>query len=259
MIWSFKSFRRGRILKRASLDEKLWRNVTARFKFLRGMTDEETEKLRRWVILFLHEKKLHAAGGLELTDTIRLNIAVQACILIVNLDLDFFRGWVEVIVYPDEFLPEYEVVDDAGVVHTVREPASGESWEGGPVVLSWADVRWTGGGDGYNVVIHEFAHKLDMLEGAADGCPPLHRGMDRRAWVRDFSDAYDDFCDRVDGGENTAIDPYGAESPSEFFAVMSESFFELPRVVSREYDRVYGHLRDFYRQDPVTRLGRKKR
>lgn len=252
-MWSIKSFRRNRILKRASIDDGLWRKVLRRFAFLRGLTGEELESLRRWVILFLHEKKIYAAGGLHLDETMRLSIGVQACILILNLDLDFFRGWVEVILYPDEFIPKIEYTDDAGVVHTIREPASGESWERGPVVLSWADVVWTGDGDGYNVVIHEFAHKLDMLTGETDGCPPLHRGMSRKAWITAFSQAYEDFCGRVDGREDTLIDPYAVESPGEFFAVMSESFFELPRVVKEEYPDVYRRLGEFYRQDPAGR------
>ena len=259
MIWSLKNFRRNRILKKASLDEPLWQKITRHFSFTRAMAPEELERLRRWVILFLHDKKLQAAGGLKLNDRMRLSIAAQACVLILNLDLDYYRGWLEVIVYPDEFIPKYEYTDEAGVVHEMREPSSGESWPRGPVILSWADVVWTGDAEGYNVVIHEFAHKLDMLEGVSDGCPPLHRGMSRRIWAETFTEAYEDFCDRVDSGEDTIIDPYAAENHAEFFAVMSESFFELPVTVREEYPAVYDQLRQFYRQDPVARSGRKRR
>ena len=258
MIWFLKKRRRERIIRSASLDAEVWRKVIGRFGFLKMLDAEEQERLRRWVILFLHDKKLLAAGGLRLNDRMRLSIAAQACILILNLDPDFFRGWVEVIVYRDEFIPGGEYTDEAGVVHTKREPASGESWLGGPVILSWADVVWRED-DCYNVVIHEFAHKLDMLVGDADGCPPLHGGMSRRDWIRDFSEAYEDFCDRVDGGEDTLIDPYAADHPSEFFAVMTEAFFELPLTVRDEYPAVYGHLRDFYRQDPAVRLRKDSR
>jgi hypothetical protein len=174
--------------------------------------------------------------------------------LILNLDLEYYRGWSGVIVYPEQFVPRHQHVDDAGVVHEGDEPYSGEAWLGGPVVLSWADVADTGYADGVNVVIHEFAHKLDMLNGDANGFPPLHAGMDRSAWVRSMTAAYRDFCTRVDGGEDTIIDPYAAESPGEFFAVMSETFFELPDVVQDEYPEVYEQFCAFYRQDPVARL-----
>lgn len=253
MVFGLTAFRRNRVLRKARIDEKEWTRVVNRFAFLRCLSSEERERLRRWVILFLHDKQLVAAGGVELTDRVRLSIAAQACILVLNLDIDWLRGWEEVIVYPDEFIPKGEFRDEAGVVHSELAPASGESWEGGPVVLSWADVQWRDESLGYNVVIHEFAHKLDQLEGESDGCPPLHRGMRRREWARAFHEAYDDFCARVDGGEDTDIDPYAAENPSEFFAVMSESFFLLPRVVREEYPGVYAQLCLFYRQDPAAR------
>ncbi len=181
----------------------------------------------------------------------RLMIAAQACILVLNLDIDFFRGWVEVIVYPDEFVPTIEYTDDDGIVHVEREARAGEAWLQGPVILSWADVAPAT--EGVNVVIHEFAHKLDMLNGDANGFPPLHAGMDRRAWAAAFSAAYADFCRRVDADEDVAIDPYAAESPGEFFAVVSEVFFDLPQAVLYAYPQVYAQLRDFYRQDPAAR------
>lgn len=131
---------------------------------------------------------------------------------------------------------------------------SGEAWEQGPVILSWADVEAGHQRDGFNVVIHELAHKLDMLDGSANGHPPLHAGMSDSRWARVFTNAYRDMVRRVDGGEDTTLDPYATESPAEFFAVVSEAFFELPRLLADEYPDVYGHLRDFYRQDPIRRL-----
>lgn len=131
---------------------------------------------------------------------------------------------------------------------------TGESWLAGPVVLSWADAEMRGDEHGYNVVIHEFAHKLDMLNGEANGFPPLHAGMDRGAWSRDFSAAYEDCRARLERGEPARIDPYAAESPAEFFAVLSEVFFEIPDAVLAEYPGVYRQLAAFYRQDPAARL-----
>jgi len=252
MLEAIKRWRRSRIIARASLTPALWLQTLARLPFLRGLADAERERLRQAVILFLHQKSIHGAGGLELDAGMQLLIAVQACILILNLDIDYYRGWVEVIVYPDEFVPRHEYADEAGVVHTEQEPRTGEAWLQGPVILSWADVAPSA--DGVNVVIHEFAHKLDMLNGDANGYPPLHVGMSREAWSLAFSTAYADFCRRVDRDEELAIDPYAAESPGEFFAVLSEAFFEMPDAVLSAYPQVYEQLRLFYRQDPAVRM-----
>ena len=252
MLEAFKRWRRARIIARAPLDSAQWQRTLERLPFLRGLSVEERERLRQSVILFLHQKSIHGAGGLELDSEMQLLIAAQACLPILNLDIDYYRGWVEVIVYPDEFVPRVQYSDEAGVVHTERVPHTGEAWLQGPVILSWADVAPCV--DGVNVVVHEFAHKLDMLNGDANGFPPLHRGMSREAWSQAFGSAYADFCRRIEGGEEDAIDPYAAESPGEFFAVLSEAFFETPRTVIDLYPRVYDQLRLFYRQDPAARV-----
>jgi MtfA peptidase len=256
MFESLKLWRRERILKRSAFDEALWRSVVSRYPFTRALAPAERARLREDVILFLHQKNIVGAGGLELRDEMRICIAAQACMLVLALDLDYYRGWQEVIVYPDEFVAEYEHVDEDGIVHQVEEPMTGESWLAGPVVLSWADAELRGDEHGYNVVIHEFAHKLDMLNGDANGFPPLHAGMDRGAWARDFSAAYEDCRGRVERGESATIDPYATESPAEFFAVLSEAFFEIPGTVLATYPDVYGQLAAFYRQDPAARLER---
>src|SRR5882672_12603012 len=252
MRW-FRNWRRARILKKSAVDEDFWRSVLDRYPFTRVLSGEERDRLRERVILFLHEKSLVGAGGLVLRDEMRIGIATQACMLILNLDLDYYRGWDEVIVYPGEFVAEYEYMDDAGVVHQVEEPMTGESWLAGPVILSWADAEQRGDEHGYNVVIHEFAHKLDMLNGDANGFPPLHAGMSREAWAQAFTEAYKDLCRRVKAGEDTDIDPYATEAPGEFFAVVSEAFFEMPDIVRETYPAVYAQLAEFYRQDPASR------
>ena len=253
LIERLRRWRRERILEHAGFDDALWRETLARYPFTRALDEAETRRLRELAALFLHEKSLHGAGGMVLDDVARLAIAVQACILVLNLGLESYRGWVEIIVYPDEFVAEYEYVDEAGVSHDVHEPMTGESWARGPVILSWADAEEAGRGKVYNVVIHEFAHKLDMLNGEANGFPPLHADMAREAWAEAFTAAYTDFCRRVDDWEDTALDEYAAETPAEFFAVMSEAFFECPHVVRGEYPAVYAQLAQFYRQDPLAR------
>lgn len=255
MVWSYRNWRRRRIQQHDTLPETTWRDVVASLPLLGGLSGEELNRLRELVTVFLREKELVAAVGYGLSGDMRLKIAAQACLPILNLGLDYYAGWVSVIVYPDEFVPEHEFMDEDGVVHLVREPMIGESWERGPVILSAADVERSGEHDGVNVVIHEFAHKLDMLNGVSDGFPPLHREMERGAWTQAFTVAFDDFGAKVESGAETRIDPYAAESPAEFFAVASEAFFEIPHVLRREYPEVYRQLAAFYRQDPVARMG----
>ena len=254
MGW-LRDWRRRRVLGQSRLDTSLWLQTLERHDFLRVLSRQERVRLQDLVVLFLHEKSMHGAGGLALSEYMRVAIAAQACILILNLDIDFYRGWSDIIVYPDEFVAEYEFTDDDGVVHAVKEPMTGESWLGGPLILSWADADGAGQGSGYNVVIHEFAHKIDMLNGDANGFPPLHADMNRSEWAQAFSAAYEDLCAAVERGEETPIDPYASEDPSEFFAVASEAFFELPVLVRARYPGVYRELSRFYRQDPAARLG----
>ena len=253
MSWNLKAWRRRRTLKRQPLPDGLWRSVVARLAFLHDLTHDELARLREWVVLFLHSKHFSAAGGLVLTNEMRVMIAAQACILILNLDLDYYDDWVEIIVYPGEFIPEREYVDEAGIVHRVREPLGGESWPAGPVILSWEDVTGRDVVQGYSVVIHEFAHKLDMRNGEANGFPELHAEMSRLAWSAALGTAYSDFCTQMDTGMETDIDPYAAENPAEFFAVISEIFFGIPQIVQKTYPAVYQQLALFYRQDPLLR------
>ncbi len=252
MGFSLRRWRRARILRKARLDEALWRATLSRYRFLTGLNEAERERLRELVTVFLYAKQIHGAAGLEIDEAMRMALAVQACILLLNLPDDWYDGWVEVVVYPDEFVPEVEWEDEFGVVHVGKEIRAGEAWLRGPVILSWADIG-EDFADGVNVAIHEFAHKLDMLNGDADGYPPLHADMDPAAWTRIFTGAYQDFCRRVDARRRTTIDPYAAESPGEFFAVLSEAFIERPEIVRAEYADVYQQLKAFYRQDPYAR------
>jgi MtfA peptidase len=254
LLGALRGWRRNRILQQAMLDEVQWRELVSHFPFAWTLTTEDQQRLKELVILFLHEKDFAAAAGLELTSGMRMSVALQACILVLNLGLEYYRGWSGIIIYPEQFVPRHQHVDEAGIVHEGDEPYAGEAWLGGPVVLSWADIDGTEYPDGVNVVIHEFAHKLDMLNGDANGFPPLHAGMSRAAWSEAFTAAYADFCRRIDAGEDTEVDPYAAESPGEFFAVLSEVFFEIPDVVQDEYPQVYAQLAAFYRQDPAERM-----
>lgn len=254
-MWSIKAWRRRRYLARTHIDDERWREVCAPLRLLEGLTRDESHRLRDLTLLFLREKSIEAAGGLLLNESMRLTVAAQAALPILHLGIDWYEGWHSVIVYPDRFIAEREEADAAGVIHRLRAPLSGESWQRGPLVLAWPDIEAGGEPDGYNVVIHELAHKLDSLNGPADGYPPLHRSMSAEAWQAAFSGAYADLAARIERGEPTRIDPYATYSPAEFFAVLSEVFFELPALVNNEYPEVFRQLTLFYRQDPRARAG----
>ena len=254
MGW-FGRWRRARRLKRHLIPAAAFDAAVNRLPILYGLNPGERGRLRESASLFLQDKTFSAAGGAEIDEAILLLIALQACLLTLNLDENSYRGWNEIILYPEAFFRQREEVDQAGVVHRSRDILAGESWHGGPLVLSMTSVIESGYADGVNVVLHEFAHKLDMLNGAANGFPPLHRGMDAAGWAADFNMAYADLSARVDAGEDTEIDPYATTDPAEFFAVLSEVFFETPHLLVAEYPAIYRQLQQFYRQHPESRLG----
>ena len=222
--------------------------------YLSGLSQDDLRRLHDDVRVFLHDKEFSGAHELEISDDMIVSIALQACLMTLNIGVNHYDGWRGIIIYPDEFVPNHQYVDAAGVVHTDRRPMTGMARSDGPVILSWADTKTAFASDGVNVVIHEFAHKLDMQNGDANGFPPLQKGMSPRAWAQSFGAAYADFCKRVDAGEDTAIDPYASENPGEFFAVLSESFFEMPEIIVAEYPAVYEQMTGYYRQDTLTRL-----
>jgi Mlc titration factor MtfA (ptsG expression regulator) len=201
---------------RLQIDEALWDQVEDGLPFIHHLMPEERSHLRQIARQFIAEKQWSGAQGLHLTPHIQLTIALQACLLILNLGLDWYSGWVGIVVYPGDFLIPRRMIDEDGVIHEFDDEVLGEAWYGGPVLVSWFDHPQDAAG--INVVIHEFAHKLDMKTGDADGLPPLHAGMSRQRWIEVMSGAFDDFQRRVDGGEDTPLDPYGAELPAEFFA-----------------------------------------
>jgi len=229
-----------------------WQATLAAYPFLAVLTVDEKKRLKSLAEGFLAEKEFSTVGDLVLSDDICLAIAAQGCLPILELGLSAYRGWVGIVVYPDEFVVDRAVMDEAGVVHQYRDVLSGEAWAGGPLLLSWRDVQ--AAGHGYNVVIHEFAHKLDMLNGEADGLPALHSDLTVDDWERDFFPAWDDFCNQLDAGQPSCLDPYASEAPEEFFAVSSEVFFEQPAQLAAEFPAWYALLRRYYRQDPLARL-----
>lgn len=257
MFDALRRYRQKRILRTAALPDALWSDACDALPFLREFAADELARLRDLVVLFLDAKSIVGARGHEVTPLQRTIIAIQACVLVLNLDLGLYDGFENVVVYPGEFVPGWEYEDEYGVVHRQDAALAGEAMPRGPVVLSWPDVAASADWDEaqMNLVIHEFAHKIDMRDGHANGCPPMAGEAARRDWRRVMREAYADFRARVDRGEDTAIDPYAAEDPGEFFAVLSEVFFAEPALLAEEYPAVYGEFARFYRQDPIARQG----
>lgn len=248
-----KRWRRRRILERHAIPDAGWQAAIAAVPALARLTVADRERLRELTLLFLHEKRLEPAIGFALDDAMRIRIAALACLPVLNLGLDCYAGFVAVVVHPDEFIiRDRTIEDEGGVVHVGDDVLTGEAWDHGPVVLSWRDVLASGRGDGYNVVVHEFAHKLDMLAGEPDGIPPLHSGMRIAEWRAAFDAAYEDLVDQLERGEELWIDPYAAEDPGEFFAVCAELFFDVPEDLRAEYPAIYEQLSRYFRQDPAA-------
>lgn len=250
------------LLKRHPLPAADWARAVTFLPYCQALDPTDRQRLRDLATLFLLQKRFEGAAGLVVTDEMRLWVALQACVLILNLGLEYYAGWSAVILYPGDFRVRRRHAEELAeapwqheslaLVHEAEDELSGESWPQGPVILSWQAVNTSS--TKQNIVLHEFAHKIDMLNGDADGFPPLHAGMHAQAWTRDFEAAYQDLCDALDSDQPVRIDAYAAESPAEFFAVLSETFFIDPRLVYEDFPMIYRHLKDFYRQDPRALL-----
>ncbi|MCC6850749.1 MAG: zinc-dependent peptidase [Comamonadaceae bacterium] len=237
---------------RRAVPDDLWRRTLVRYPFLRRRDRADEAALRRLASLFLDRKEFHAAGGLRLDNAMVVAIAAQAVLPVLRLGLARYDGFVGIVVHPDQVVARREVADDDGLVHEYDEVLVGEAMAGGPLMLSWRDVRGAGrsAAQGCNVVIHEFAHVLDLADGAADGVPLLPSGLTRKAWLAVLEPDYERFCARTERGEETALDPYGASAIDEFFAVASEAFFVAPQAMRSEHAALYALFVRYYGQDP---------
>jgi len=248
------AWREERALARRAIPDDLWALTLLRLPFLGRLSDDDLAELRRLCSLFLDRKQFHGVGGLAVTDDMALLIAAQACLPVLRLGLGLYDGFVGIVVHPDEVVAQRSVMDEDGIVHEYEENLTGEAMSGGPLMLAWSDVRdaaeaadWA-----YNVVIHEFAHVIDMAAGPADGVPPLPDAAARERWIAVIDGAYADFCALVDAGVDTVVDPYGAEAVEEFFAVAVEAFFVAGVPFRRESPAMYALLSAYFRQDPAS-------
>ena len=225
--------------------------------YYRLLSVEEQQVLKGHVNVFIDEKHFEGCGGFRITDEVRLVIAAQACLLVLNFEDHYFPRLKSILVYPELFEAPIERPDEAGVIEEGFGLHAGESWNIGAVVLAWDEVVASRGvGDGENVVLHEFAHQMDTGDGASDGWPEL---LDKRLdaqWYEVMAREYAALRRRVEEGRRTFIDDYGAESPAEFFAVITEHFFEQPHEMREHHPEVYSLLAQFYRQDPALRFPR---
>jgi Mlc titration factor MtfA (ptsG expression regulator) len=222
------------------------------------LDDAERQRLRELVQVFIAEKHWEGAGGLELDDEIEVTIAGTGCLLLLGRDHDLFAEVLSIVVYPSSVVvPEQaRSIFDPGIQPTRGDtPVLGVAHRGGALVIAW-DSALHGARDprdGHNVVIHELAHKIDFLDGAADGTPPLPSGRARRAWAEAFAPAYLAHKERAERGEPSFLDDYAVTNEAEYFAVATEAFFEKPRALARELPDVYAALRQFYSLDLADR------
>jgi Mlc titration factor MtfA (ptsG expression regulator) len=261
---------------RVDIPLPLWQRALSDLAFVRRFSGTADPDFRDLCGQLLATKVMTGAGGLHLTAPIQVSIAVQACLPVLRLGIDWYRGWSGIVVYPSEYLARRRTQDEAGLVHEFEETAAGEAWDGGPVIVSWPQDRPepVAGEPALNVVIHEFAHKLDLLNGEADGLPPLdrrlHAALEPDLWRDVLDDAYQRFGAAVDLIElelprdidpdseaadpyyaRLPLDPYAAQDEAEFFAVCSEAFFVDPQPLREAFPRWYALLSQFYLLDPL--------
>ena len=231
----------------------LWKAVRERVRWCAALDDARDARLQSLAARFLHEKTISPVGELVLDDTQRVTLAALCCLPLLEFGAEGLHGWSQVIVYPEAFRAHRTHMDAAGVLHEWEDELIGESWERGPLILSWADIEAdiAEPDAGFCVAVHEMAHKLDALDGVLDGTPALPRDW-QREWARDFQHGYDAFAREVDAGRDTAIDAYAAEAPEEFFAVCSEYHFSDPATLRETLPQVAAHLDRFYGPSPST-------
>lgn len=263
---------RGRRARRPQMADSLWQQTLAHYPFLQQADTSQTQSLRQLTLAFLDNKEFHGANGLIITDAMAIAIGAQACLPVLHLQaplrgIDWYDDFVGIVVHPGAVVARRENIDELGVVHRYDEVLSGEAMQDGPVMLSWQDVAESGASaqDGYNVVIHEFVHKIDMRDGVPDGCPPLPAGFmgtgDARAardtWLGTMEHHYLAFCDQLSlaerfGAPQPWLDPYAATAPDEFFAVTSEAYFVNRTRFAADFSGLLALFDAFFRSPPST-------
>jgi Mlc titration factor MtfA (ptsG expression regulator) len=247
----FRYYRRKQ-LKGSPFPPKWEKILNQNVALYRRLPDPLKKELQGHIQVFLGEKTFEGCGGLKITDEIRVTIAAQACILLLNRKPTYYPKLYTILVYPGAYVAKKVTVK--GVEHTEEMTVrGGESWTGGEVVLAWDNVRQSAIdlAFGHNVVLHEFAHQLDQEDGSSDGAPILEKGSSYRTWAMVLSKEYEDLQRKAFSGRKDIIDAYGATNPAEFFAVATETFFERPKQMKHLYPELYNELESYYRLDPL--------
>jgi Mlc titration factor MtfA (ptsG expression regulator) len=256
----WKKLRREK-LKSTPFHAEWVRILQDRFPTYSVLPEQDQRELQGHMQVFLAEKSFEACGGLELTEEMKLCIAAQACLLLLHRDTDYYPGLHSILVYPSTYSAKSMRHVGSGILEEKHDARLGEAWDSGAIVLAWDAVHHGTAHpeDGHNVVLHEFAHQLDFEDGRADGAPVLaseESWLARRnryaAWARVLSREFEQLQARVEAGQRTALDDYGATNPAEFFAVATETFFERPRSLQVRHPELYEQLKTFYRQDPIA-------
>lgn len=256
---ALKNWREQRAVQRHAIPDGLWQLTLLRYPFLAQRSGEDLTELRRLCSLFLSTKEFHGVAGFEVTDEVAVAVAAQACLPILRLGLGWYDRFVGIVMHEGEMVVKRSHQDEAGIVHEYEEELVGEAMGGMPLTLAWEaiaiadDPAQFGSDDVYNVVIHEFAHVIDMRDGDSDGVPPLANAQEREHWITVIDAEWEKFCERVDDYLPTVIDPYGAEAVDEFFAVVVETFFVSPAALRIESPAMYELLAGFFKQDPAGR------
>lgn len=248
----FTKFHHFYILNQHPIKNDLWKSTVSKLVAVKSLQKKDLLQLKKLTTLLLYNKNFVGVQGLELSEEQKLVIATQACLLILKLDISYYDGWHDVVVYPDTFIVYRDTTDTNGLVHSSQSTLSGEAWSRGPVILSWSDVQLDSFElrEGHNVVIHEFSHKLDMLNGRANGMPPLHPNMHRQEWTDSLSLAYERLKNKYQQFQHAHINEYATTNPAEYFAVTSEYFFTAAAILKQHSPEVYSQLVLFYKQEP---------
>jgi len=253
LIWRVLRRRRRRAITARQFPDR-WRAILERnMPLYRRLPEHLRRDLHGHIHLFLHDKSFQGFHGLEVTDEMRLTVAGHACLLLLNRDNAGYSNFSSIYMYPSTFVSTQKTFD--GVVQQVGEQARlGESWHRGPIVLAWdsalhgaRDIK-----DGHNVVLHEFAHKLDDADGRVDGAPLLEQRSQYVTWARVMSREFKRLQKRADRGARSVMDHYGATNPAEFFAVLTETFYEKPRQLKKRHPELYAAMQDCFKVDPLA-------
>jgi hypothetical protein len=254
----FHPFRdhRRKVMNEVPFPEEWLAIIEKNVPFFKELHPDEREHLEDLIKVFIHEKHFEGCGGFVMTDEVKVTIAAQACLLLLNLEHNYYDELVSILVYPSGFNHKGMSRNESGMITEEEVPVSGLSSSGGVIVLSWPDT--IGGSknteDGNNVVFHEFAHQLDLLSGDVNGAPVLSSRAQYSDWGRVLTREYKELQEDVSKHRKSVIRAYGATAPAEFFAVVTEIFFEKPRQLKEDHPELYEEFKEYYRQDPAARV-----